>query len=314
MNRRRTGTGRRRTRRRTRGLWARLRGRWEQFDRERAARFRARVERSRLPTSPRASRAPTALALLFALSLAAGVLASPSLLSGTLPFSSRPRAAVERIEIQGNRLLSPWAVAAATGIARGEAEPIHDADEIERRLTRHPWIRSAAALQLPTGELWIRIGERSPRAVVRHAAERSDARPGAWLFVDETGTPFAEAPTERIPAHFPRLRSRRALALGEPDPDLERAIRLARTVTAAGVGELVERSELELPHSGSQDGWVLHLGPQGRRAILGEEALPERLQRLALLLDSDLEETRGAREIDLRFADRAVLRGTPASR
>ena len=49
------------------------------------------------------------------------------------------------------------------------------------------------------------------------------------------------------------------------------------------------------------------------RAVLGRRLLAQRIARLAALLDSDESTLEGARWIDLRYADRAVLRTEPVS-
>ena len=65
-------------------------------------------------------------------------------------------------------------------------------------------------------------------------------------------------------------------------------------------------------HDGTT-GFVLQIGQEGPRALLGRRLLSQRVARLAALLDHDEETLATARLIDLRYADRAVLRTAPAS-
>ena len=65
-------------------------------------------------------------------------------------------------------------------------------------------------------------------------------------------------------------------------------------------------------HDGTT-GFVLQIGQEGPRALLGRRLFSQRVARLAALLDHDEETLATARLIDLRYADRAVLRTAPAS-
>jgi hypothetical protein len=57
----------------------------------------------------------------------------------------------------------------------------------------------------------------------------------------------------------------------------------------------------------ADDGYVLELGTEGPRALLGRRLLAQRVARLATLLDEETQAVRDAGWIDLRYADRAVL-------
>lgn len=62
-----------------------------------------------------------------------------------------------------------------------------------------------------------------------------------------------------------------------------------------------------------ETGYVLEIGREGPRALLGQSFLKRRIARLAALLGQRDALVAGARVIDLRFADRAVLRTEPTS-
>ncbi|MFO0688733.1 MAG: FtsQ-type POTRA domain-containing protein [Myxococcota bacterium] len=62
-----------------------------------------------------------------------------------------------------------------------------------------------------------------------------------------------------------------------------------------------------------ETGYVLEIGREGPRALLGQSFLKRRIARLAALLAQRDAVVASARIIDLRFADRAVLRTEPTS-
>jgi hypothetical protein len=133
-----------------------------------------------------------------------------------------------------------------------------------------------------------------------------------WRLIDRTGTPFARTRAEEW-SRLPRLRSERVLETGEIDPALIEAFEITRHLSGRPGWRPTSR-EIELPTEDAGRGWVLHSRTLPRTVILGEDELAPRLQRLALLLDSNLPSARGAEEIDLRFADLAVLRSGSPSR
>lgn len=219
---------------------------------------------------------------------------------------------LESISVQGHQRLSAGDVAAATGLA--ERTPVGSIDVVEviANLEAHPWIRRAQALTLPAGHLLVGIEERVPAVAV--ASRNVDSGVLTWQFVDRDGIAFAVADPVDI-AGLPRLHTDRAPALGVRDPRLVEAIAVTRRFPMLALGDesLETPQSLELPSEATDDGWVLHFEAPKRRVILGREALDTRLERLALLLDADLESTRAAEVIDLRFADRAILRSASGS-
>jgi hypothetical protein len=228
---------------------------------------------------------------------------------------------IERIAVQGNRLLSSRDVADATGVepgqVGGEVEPL----DVGERLRAHPWIRDAQVMRLPTGKLLISIDERAPAALLAPSDATGEA--AAWRFVDGTGTPFARVgdpgPSrldEQDAAAWPRLRGGEGLDDGQAHPELAAALALLRHLRAGGLAELLGAEgalELRLPEPSDARGWVIEPGPGRPIVILGHDRLLERVDRLEALLRSQIAELRGAREIDLRFADRAILRSGSAS-
>ncbi len=251
----------------------------------------------------------------FAISVIAGAVFGWPTLDAAGTWSAGHPVRIERIAVQGNRLLSSRDVAAATGVAPGQMGADVAPDEVGRRLREHPWIRDAQVLRLPTGKLLISIDEREPAALL---APSDEAGALGWRFIDATGTPFAhrDAPgpsllDTRTSAEWPRLRGGERLADGQAHPELAAALALTRHVRAEGLAELLaarDGLELRLPEPGDPQGWVLDAGRGRPLVILGHDRLIERLGRLETLLRSQTGELRGTDQIDLRFADRAILR------
>lgn len=251
------------------------------------------------------------VALLFVLAVALGTLGSPfviALVQGDE--RSMGPILVQSVAVQGNRRLAAPAVARASGVARDSLASEVDCEQVTSNLEKHPWIRKAHTTLLPGGQLVIRIEEREPVALVRGPANEGEG--SIWRLIDGTGTPFARTRAEDW-SRLPRFRSRRVLATGEIDSALIEALLIARRLSARP-GWRPTAHEIELPTDASSRGWVLHSRTLPRTVILGENELEPRLERLAMLLDSKLPTARGAEEIDLRFADHAVLRSRSSSR
>jgi len=120
---------------------------------------------------------------------------------------------LQRIEVEGAKTLTPDAVRAASGLEPGSRSIFTiNAQEVTRRLLRHPWIASAQVRARPPHTILIRIGERVPVAAVPAARgyalvdaagvvlEVREARPELVL-VSERGRPLPwVAPGEEIPS------------------------------------------------------------------------------------------------------------------
>ena len=272
-------------------------------------------ERARRRATSLAWRRPRriAWALCLPISLIAGLLWGRAWVEGPAGLADGNPLRIDAIAVQGARRLGSEAVAVATGVARGSRLRDVDVPGIEARLASEPWIRASRVLRLPTGTLIVRIEEREPAALLRIEGGAQGA--SATALVDGSGTPFASA-SEIDSDSLPRLVSASPLAQGEPHPELQAALDLCRRLAerplpaiAAGPQPL----ELRLPVAGSQEGWVLQSRDRSFEAVLGLDQLEARLDRLAQLLASPLPDVRAAVRIDLRFADRAVLRGASAS-
>jgi len=246
------------------------------------------------------------IAVLFIASLAVGATVAWPTLEMAREWLGATPSRLESIAVQGNRHLTPETVAAATGVAKGS--PIREIDlrEVEQRLVGHAWIRTAKATRLPTGKLLVRIEEREAGAALREGKSES------WQLVDRDGTPFASAEPEDL-AYLPRLTSDRKFEEGRSDPLLERALVLASEINRLELPRLAGPAELRLPAQESTEGWILELRDHSLRVVLGGGEVERNLKYLAQLLTSRLEEVVRAKQIDLRFSDRAVLKAAAAS-
>jgi cell division septal protein FtsQ len=217
---------------------------------------------------------------------------------------------LESVAVQGARLLSPEAIVRGAGIAEGSSVAAIDPAEIVRSVETDPWIESARALRLPSGALVISIVERGAIARWRFDPQ---AEP---LLIDPHGKRFAGAlePASALPlvnGHG----SGNALPteVVEILAEIERHAVLVQNPATLILHLPGVQAASEAALLGSQTGYVLQLGADGPRALLGRRLFSERVARLAALVESDEPTLRHARLIDLRYADRAVLRTEPAS-
>jgi cell division protein FtsQ len=234
--------------------------------------------------------------------VAAGLAAAPSLRELVRELLRSERIQTRRIAVEGAQRLSAREVADATGVSAGTPLAELDVEGVLARLRAHPWIAQARAVRLPPDRLIVRVHEREPRGVT--AAAESETP----LLVDADGVPFAPA-TQRDLEALPRLAAPAPTAPGERSAALAGGIALAAAIERAGLGPVREISA-----SAARDpvGFVFRLGRPEARVVIGHEDWETRLARLARLLAAGLPEADGAQEIDLRFAERAVLRGVGA--
>jgi len=120
---------------------------------------------------------------------------------------------LQDIEVEGVRRLTPETVRAASGLVPGSSSIFTiDAQEVTRRLLRHPWIAAAQVRARPPHTIIVRIRERVPVAAVPAeqgyalvdeqgvVVEVRDARPDLVL-VSERGRSLRwVAPGEVIPS------------------------------------------------------------------------------------------------------------------
>lgn len=213
---------------------------------------------------------------------------------------------LETIAVQGAAALSPADIARETGLHSGERLDEIDPAAIREILIARPWVESARTLRLPNRTLVVSVVER--KAIARwqetDSAEQELIEPNGSRFAGtlEEGGPLplvqgaaAENPT--LPSEALEILdalSHHTILTADPN---------ALTLHLPGV-----RASAEGALMGSQTGYVLQIGESGPRALLGRRLLTQRVARLAALLDHEEATVSSARLIDLRYADRAVLR------
>ena len=229
--------------------------------------------------------------------IGAGVIALAALAGVVLTDRIAPVPRLRELYVTGAARLSDPELAAAAGVARGDALGAIDSAAVAERLAAHAWVRSAHAARLPTGILVMAIEEREPRAVL------TGPQPHA---LDAEGTPFAPVAADAFP-ELPRIASAAPLVPGEPSPALADAVQLAERL--AGLG-LPPALEVAIGSAADPAGSVLRLRGLPTRFLLGRD-VDAALPRLAKLLAAGPPQVLLATTVDLRFQDQAVLRGEP---
>lgn len=262
---------------------------------------RAPAPRSALPARPLPRLVVPACSLL---SLGIGFVAA-------VPLFERfwlPRAPLERVSVLGTEIRKPESIARRLlGSAGAPLSAIHR-DTVEALVLADPWIESADSFRIPDGTLLVRVVER--RAVARHQALPDEA----VALVDPSGRRFMGA-----------VEAGGALPLVSGPIDVDASLSataleiLAELSRHRGLAQDPSMFTLHLPAAAGAEpieggsGFVLDLGPDGPRVLLGQSFLKRRIARLASLLDQRDGLLAGASVIDLRYADRAVLRTEPTS-
>jgi cell division protein FtsQ len=227
-----------------------------------------------------------------------GAWLAPSIVVEVRAALRHPALCLSVVSVEGNVVVTAAEIAAATGLSPGT--PLVDVDPtaVEARLLLHPWIRGARAQRLPPSRLRVTVEEREPTAVRLGEETGTD-----WL-VDAEGTIFAPAAPEHLDA-LPQIRGAQEVLPGPADPRLARAAALARALAGRAVGPV---AEIELPSDDDPEGLAFRLRGSARRILVGSSDIPRALDRLERLLAAGLAETAASHTIDLRFADRAILR------
>ncbi len=232
-------------------------------------------------------------------------MALPALLLGLLPgfvlgaaYPFSPESAPRRAFVVGETRAQTLQWLAEVGALSNEAPILSQPALLKARLAAHPRVREARVLALPGGRLLIGAVKREAHAVAVLGERR--------LLVDARGAAFAEAGTaDRLPEllGLPAGQTRQ-----QQGPGLAFGVALLRAAREAGLPQpsalqLGERPDAELPALVFDDADARFTALLG-----GGEEIPRRLARLARLLEARPPALLQAREIDLRFGDRLVLR------
>jgi cell division protein FtsQ len=238
-----------------------------------------------------------AAGLVSALALLAGVSVGPRAGAELLRIARGQPFQVRTVSVVGARRLAADRVARAAAVPGGLPLLDVDVEAVAARVAALPEVAAARALRLPPDRLVVGVTERVARGVAA-------AGPGGspHLVCDE-GVAFAPA-AGREALGLPRLGSAGGARLGEADPGLARAAHVAAQAAAAGFA--VARVEVDA-HEAS-----LHLAGLPARVRLGPAPHAAALARLVQLVARRPDLVGAATLIDVRFADRAVLRSDDA--
>jgi cell division septal protein FtsQ len=273
---------------------------------------RQRLERERWRAESSGTRARVRGILtpvLFVLAFLIGVATAPTLTEIFLFNQTR----LERVAVQGAVVLTPTAIAQQTRIEAGRALDMIDPAQVLMDISREPWIESARALRLPTGTLVISVVERN--AVARWLAPHSNYPE----LIDQSGKRFPGL--SELGGPLPLVKGEIGYNDSLPASAIEILDEIGRYLNlSSDPSQLtLHLPDLETVRVGSQtqlepdSGYVLQVGKDGPHALLGTRFFTQRIARLAALLESEESKLQDVRWIDLRYADRAVLRIEPAS-
>jgi cell division septal protein FtsQ len=280
---------------------------------------RLRLERDRARAESMGDRAKALVAIapiLFVLAVVLGVMTALPVAELVLLRGTR----LERVSVQGAATLSAAAIAREAGVAAGTSLDAITPSAVREALLAEPWIESVRSLRLPNGTLVVAVVER--RAVARWHSDSPEASEGAEAsnvvqLVDRSGARFVGDPTVGGP--MPLVRGSLGAEEDVPEAVFEILEEIGRTASLSARSDVLT---LHLPARATsptgpvpdQDsGYVLQVGEQGPRALLGDRLLSQRVARLAALFEAEETTFKAAQWIDLRYADRAVLRTKPAS-
>ncbi len=206
---------------------------------------------------------------------------------------------LERVACVGCTRVDPQALAATADLPAGTKLSGLDVAGLVARLEQHAWITEARALALPPATLLIGVREREPLAVVPAGAGE------AARLLDADATPFAPAAPADLEA-LPRI----VAARGAGSDALAAGVRVARALAARPTLPPAREIAVGAPEDPAYP--ALRLRGVAAPVMLGPGDLPEKLDRLARLLDAGPPELLESERIDLRFAERAILRISPS--
>lgn len=238
-----------------------------------------------------------ALALFFVVVILAGLFsgghvsgALAEAKSGANALMASAGLTVQSVTLDGRTKTAPTEVVRMLGIKRGDLMLYVDVDEARARLEALPWVKSAEVRRVWPNRIHVLIRERVPVALWQ--------KDGALAVIDIEGKPIAGEDPARF-ASLPLVVGKGAetsagalLALIATQPNLK-----SRVKAAVRVGE--RRWNLRLAN-----GVDVRLPEEGAEAALAELVRLEREENIF---------ARDIKAIDLRFADRFIVKLPPGS-
>ena len=195
---------------------------------------------------------------------------------------------VQSIEVEGRQRVDRQAILDALGADRGTPILSVDLDAAKARLEALPWVRSAAVERRLPDEIYVRLVERQPLAIWQHQRK--------FELIDQDGAVIPRARPEDFPA-LPQV-------VGDGAP--QAAADLIDLL--AGEPALARHVVASVRVGGRR--WNLELD-NGIEVALPEDAPETAWHHLAALDRGDRLLERDITLVDMRLADRLVLRLSP---
>ena len=206
------------------------------------------------------------------------------------------RALVTTLEISGNRRITPEELVGRVDLPAGTFLGGIDVHAVELRVQAHPWIASARVTALPPGRLLIGVEERTARAAAPFD--------GRLHYVDGSGIAFAPAPSR---PGVPELVGAEDVALDVPNAALVAGIQILDSLDREGL-PAPARIVVADAGSGEHPSFEWIRGEKTQRILVGQGQVADKVRRLGRLIRHRLPEVAQATSLDLRFAERAILR------
>ena len=204
--------------------------------------------------------------------------------------------------VEGNRRVPTASVIQSLDLPLRASMLEVDLSGLAGRIMRNPWIKAASVSRRLPSSLFIRVSERTPRAVVLtdHA-----------FLVSDDGMILKDAGVEEM-SNLPILRINvdRPLSAGDrlDVARLEQGVRLWRQFQQDALGAGVQAREIRLEGDGSCTVSLGHGMPYLR---FQEDALRWQLDRLIRVLRIRAISLRELEYADLRFADKIIIKPIP---
>ncbi|MBI2903586.1 MAG: FtsQ-type POTRA domain-containing protein [Candidatus Methylomirabilis oxyfera] len=204
--------------------------------------------------------------------------------------------------VQGNRRVPTASVIHSLDLPPHANMLDVDLRDLAGRIMRNPWVKTAGVGRRLPSSLFIRVSERTPRAVVLtdHAFLVSD---DGTILKDASAEEMSDLPILRVKVDHP-------LSAGErlDVARLEQGARLWRKFQQDPLGPGVQAREIRLESDGSCTVSLGHGMPYLR---FQEDAMRPQLDRLARVLRIRAISLRELEYADLRFADKVIIKPIP---
>jgi cell division protein FtsQ len=203
--------------------------------------------------------------------------------------------AVREIQVRGGDKVGGNEIISITGLRHGMNLWNIEPAKIEKKVSKHPWVRRVLVRREFPGRIVIEVEERKPKAIVAV---------GKLYYVDADGVLFKEVALGES-VRFPMLTGIRSEELGSSDPALRRRIQ-----DALRLGDLMAKDSHALSeiHFDAPDRLVLYTIAHPVAIHMGWGDWEGKLQRLdrVLTLWKGKEERLGS--LDVSFKDQVVTR------